>query len=385
MKFYYFVDKEGVRQGPLPLEDLNAFEIEPTTLVWCKGMEKWTRAKDVKDFEQILYRKSESIKDDSGVEILSAPEYVLPAEKKSTDKTNTEISIEETSEEENDSGNNQKKPMWVITAMVIVALILFIIGFRTYLTSNTGNVLSPLPSDTIADTVTIMVDTVALDYNEEVIIQEFITNMYNNQLYNEYDFLEKHCSRHLLRVLQEDYEYDGIGYAVWDFRTSAQESKPDSSNESKIISVESIGDGWYTYEFYDGGWKGQKRIKASIVGGEVIMDVIETVYDEFTESYSNEIVKDWNLSGYMEKDNIQYPISITFHQKGEYYYSCTYKNINYGVKLSMNVTRDDSELKFEGRDGSKEFVIRVELDAYDNSWDGYATVGEQTFVTHLEE
>lgn len=41
MKFYYFLDKEGVRQGPLPLDNLSAYDISPTTLVWTKGMEKW--------------------------------------------------------------------------------------------------------------------------------------------------------------------------------------------------------------------------------------------------------------------------------------------------------------------------------------------------------
>lgn len=47
MKFYYFVDKEGVRQRPLPLDDLSAYDISPTTLVWTKGMdmEKWLKAK----------------------------------------------------------------------------------------------------------------------------------------------------------------------------------------------------------------------------------------------------------------------------------------------------------------------------------------------------
>lgn len=54
MKFYYFVDKEGVRQGPLPLDDLSTYDISPTTLVWTKGMEKWLKAKDVDDFRDIL-------------------------------------------------------------------------------------------------------------------------------------------------------------------------------------------------------------------------------------------------------------------------------------------------------------------------------------------
>lgn len=54
MKFYYYVDKEGVRQGPLPLEDLTSEDISPKTLVFCKGMTNWQKAQDVADFAGIL-------------------------------------------------------------------------------------------------------------------------------------------------------------------------------------------------------------------------------------------------------------------------------------------------------------------------------------------
>lgn len=54
MRFYYYVDKEGVRQGPLPIEKLTPNEITPNTLVFCKGMKNWQRAKSVDDFYKIL-------------------------------------------------------------------------------------------------------------------------------------------------------------------------------------------------------------------------------------------------------------------------------------------------------------------------------------------
>lgn len=54
MKFYYFVDKERVRQGPLPIEDLQSYEITPNTLVWCKGMKKWSKAKDVEELAHLF-------------------------------------------------------------------------------------------------------------------------------------------------------------------------------------------------------------------------------------------------------------------------------------------------------------------------------------------
>ncbi len=46
---YYFIDKDKVRQGPIPVRDLSLYDISPTTLVWRKGMETWVAAKDVKE------------------------------------------------------------------------------------------------------------------------------------------------------------------------------------------------------------------------------------------------------------------------------------------------------------------------------------------------
>lgn len=54
MAFYYFVDKEGVRQGPLPLEDLQSHDITPNTLVWCRGMKNWCRAKNVEELNSLF-------------------------------------------------------------------------------------------------------------------------------------------------------------------------------------------------------------------------------------------------------------------------------------------------------------------------------------------
>lgn len=122
---------------------------------------------------------------------------------------------------------------------------------------------------------------------DEQVIKEFITNMYNNGQYTDYEFLEKHCSRELLDRLADDYDYDteGVAYAVWDFRTSAQDGKPDAEVKSEVLQVEYTGDGWYTYEFYDGGWRGKTRLKCHVQEGEVIMDALEKLYDEWAEMY----------------------------------------------------------------------------------------------------
>ena len=160
---------------------------------------------------------------------------------------------------------------------------------------NTDSTSTDAESDSACvDTCTVIVDGQSSDSvrqahnNEEnKVIIEFLTNMYNNSLYYEYDFLENHCSRPLLTMLENDYDYDheGVAYAIWDFRTSAQDGKPDSDNTNKIINVESVGDGWFTYEFYDQGWRGKKRVKAFVKDGEVIMDALETLYDECYDTY----------------------------------------------------------------------------------------------------
>ena len=109
---------------------------------------------------------------------------------------------------------------------------------------------------------------------------------------------------------------------------------------------------------------------------------MEPSYEEYVNT---DINKDWNLSGYMERDGTRYPIVITFHQQGDYYSDCIYKNVTYGGKIKMSVHINESSLCFEGRDGNKKFVMKLDPNEYGKGWDGYSTIGEQTLFTHLEE
>ena len=107
-------------------------------------------------------------------------------------------------------------------------------------------------------------------------IKSFITQMYNNKLYEDYDFLQKHCSAELLKKLQDAYPYDtgGIAYATWLFRSSQQDSKPGSDDKTIMLEVKADGD-WFVYTALDMGWEFTNRIKITNKGGEV---VIEDVY-----------------------------------------------------------------------------------------------------------
>lgn len=52
--------------------------------------------------------------------------------------------------------------------------------------------------------------------------------------------INKYCTKKLAKKLADDYEYDGGGYAIWDFRSDSQD--PD---ETKVLRVEPMGEGKY--------------------------------------------------------------------------------------------------------------------------------------------
>ena len=106
-------------------------------------------------------------------------------------------------------------------------------------------------------------------------IKSFITQMYNNKLYEDYDFLRKHCSSRLLKKLQDAYPYDtdGIAYATWLFRSGQQDSKSGAKDKTIMLEVKADGD-WFVCTALDMGWKFTNRIKVTNKGGEIIIEDI---------------------------------------------------------------------------------------------------------------
>ena len=104
-------------------------------------------------------------------------------------------------------------------------------------------------------------------------IKSFLTKMYNDKLYEDYDFLQKHCSPELLKKLQDAYPYDSDGpaYATWLFRSSLQDSKFGSDGKTMMLDVKADGD-WYCYTALDMGWKFTNRIKVISKDGKIIIE-----------------------------------------------------------------------------------------------------------------
>ena len=107
-------------------------------------------------------------------------------------------------------------------------------------------------------------------------IRLFITKMYEGKLYQNYDFLQKHCSTELLKKLQDAYPYDanGVAYATWLFRSGQQDSKPESNGESCMVEVKTDNGDWYIYRAIDMGWEFTKRIKVFNKNGKIVISDI---------------------------------------------------------------------------------------------------------------
>lgn len=108
-------------------------------------------------------------------------------------------------------------------------------------------------------------------------VRELLTDMYNNELYQDYEWLEAHCTGNCLQYLQREYEYiceDGPCYAVWKFRTNSQDGY---SDEHKLLFVENQGNGYYDYTFLDMGVKGKNRVKIISDNQRLLIDEIKQI------------------------------------------------------------------------------------------------------------
>ena len=114
---------------------------------------------------------------------------------------------------------------------------------------------------------------------DDKLIMDFITEMYNNSLYTDNDFLEEHCTPRMLQQLRDDYEYDGEGYANWDFRS---ESNDGFGDENGVIKIEKK-DGRYYYEANDAGYIFQNILSAFVQDGKVRFDgiTVDETYEVF--------------------------------------------------------------------------------------------------------
>jgi hypothetical protein len=82
---------------------------------------------------------------------------------------------------------------------------------------------------------------------------------------------DQYCTKKLAKKLSDDYEYEGGGYAVWDFRSGNQDG---DSDVQEINSVEALGEGKYKVSYNDMGTKGSCIISVVVDGDNILFDEI---------------------------------------------------------------------------------------------------------------
>ena len=117
----------------------------------------------------------------------------------------------------------------------------------------------------------------SVSVEEQNQVKAFLQELYDKYVFGTEEFRDfeeivEHFSPQILTKLRNEFEYDGGGYAVWLFRTGAQDGPED---KSEVTSISTEGDGWYTVSFSDMGIKGSCRFQAKIVDGTVFVSNFE--------------------------------------------------------------------------------------------------------------
>ena len=83
--------------------------------------------------------------------------------------------------------------------------------------------------------------------------------------------INKYCTKKLPTKLADDFEYEGGGYAMWDFRSGEQDG---DSDVQEVTKVESLGGGKFKVHFNDMGNKGTRILTVVLEDGNIRFDEI---------------------------------------------------------------------------------------------------------------
>jgi hypothetical protein len=105
-------------------------------------------------------------------------------------------------------------------------------------------------------------------------IQTFYSkHIFGNEFAND-SVIAKYCTKSLAQELSKAYDNefsDGGGYAVWKFRSNAQ----DGENIREVEKIEPLGDGKYLVHYNDMGNKGTHTITIVQQDGEIFFDKLD--------------------------------------------------------------------------------------------------------------
>ena len=132
--------------------------------------------------------------------------------------------------------------------------------------------------------------------NTKEICESILNTLYNNYVLwgGDGDFKEiadQMFTEKAKQKLKDAYHYDcdGVCYAVWELRTSAQDIKDENDDESKVIQIDQTGDNEFTVKYKDVGYVGETSFLFVKENGQMKIDEYEKVYDECSSSQNMNI------------------------------------------------------------------------------------------------
>lgn len=111
------------------------------------------------------------------------------------------------------------------------------------------------------------------DYIDDTIVEK-IRTFYEDVVFYGKDELDiegevkKHCTPELAKRLKDNYDYDGEGYAIWDFR--GKDWGPGDSDAHKVDNIKPLGNGNYKVEYRDGGQKMSCTVAVIVREGKIL-------------------------------------------------------------------------------------------------------------------
>ncbi len=128
--------------------------------------------------------------------------------------------------------------------------------------TTTGSVAIEESADNQANTNSKAIEKIQEFYKKYVFGREEMTR----------EVAYKYCTKSFAKKLADDYDYDGEGYAVWDFRSGAQDG---DSDVQEVIDIEELADNMYKVTYNDMGHKGVCIITVVSEGDDILFNEIE--------------------------------------------------------------------------------------------------------------
>lgn len=130
------------------------------------------------------------------------------------------------------------------------------------------------PQEQVQPTVTeSSAETISEDIDAKAI--EKIQTFYGNYIFGRQEatdsVIAQYCTKTLAQKLRDDYDNEfseGGGYAIWEFRSGAQ----DGEDIQEVEKIENLGENRYLVHYNDMGNKGVLTISTIVENNEILFD-----------------------------------------------------------------------------------------------------------------